>query len=270
LRHVTARSLATSRLKETKMADEDFELPPDEPNTAIEVEGDEPEVDETDDELVTDPVGEPDTEAAPPLDQVARQPSRASEAVRRAKAEAKAAREERDRLQREMMDLLRERQAPQPPHVDPEMERQRLEVMSDGDRYEYLRQKDKAEMSAQLQRISLQLEVQNDASVFKAVVAGRPEFKRFEGQVEERFQALMAAGKPQSREAILKYLIGETIYQKGGKALAKAREIGAENIRRQQTRPTNSRSNVSGNDSADTYSAAEARLKRFHDQGGFL
>ena len=251
------------------MTDEDFELPPDEPETALEVEGDEPEIDETDDELVTDPAGEPDTGAAPPIEQVAQRPSRASEAVRRAKAEAKTAREERDRIQREMLDLLKGQQTQQRA-PDPEVEQRRLELMSDGERYEYLRQKDKAEMSAQLQRISLQLEVQNDASVFKAMISGRPEFKRFEGQVEERFQALMAAGKPQSREAILKYLIGETIYQKGGKALAKARETGAENIRRQQTRPTNSRSNVSGNESRDSYDAAEARLKRFHDQGGFL
>ena len=252
------------------MADEDFELPPDEPNTAVEVEGDEPEVDETDDELVTDPVGEPDTEAAPPLDQVARQPSRATEAVRRAKAEAKAAREERDRIQREMLDLLKGQQTRQEPRYDVEAERRQLELMSDGERYEYFHQKDKAEMSAQLQRLSLQLEVQNDASAFKATIASRPEFRRFEGQVEERFQALLSAGKPQPREAILDYLIGKAVREKGGKVLARAKETGAENIRRQQTRPTNSRSNVSGNDSVDSHSAAEARLKRFHDQGGFL
>jgi hypothetical protein len=240
LRHVTARSLATLRLKEIKMADEDFELPPDEPNTAAEVEGDEPEVDETDDELVTDPVGEPDEgQDELPLAAQQQRPSRATEAVRQAKARAKAAEAERDRLQKEMMDLLRERQAPQAPRVDPEMERQRLELMSDGERYEYLRQKDRRELEGQLQRISLQLEVQNDAAAFNAMMAARPEFKRFAGQVEELFQALLSAGRPQPREAILDNVIGKAVREKGSKVLAKARETGAENIRRQQTRPTN-------------------------------
>lgn len=261
------------------MDPEDFEnltLPPGEPDTdsAFEVDGQEPEVDQDDDELVTDPVGEPD-EQEPEVEAV-RQQSRSNSAndrIRKAVAEKKEAQAKADRLQNEMMELLKGsafRQHAAPPPIDPSIERMKLEQMSDYDRYEYLRSKDKSEMQSQLAQISLQLQNQNDKSAFDALAAADPNAKRFASQVETRFQQLLSAGKPQTRDAILKYLIGDAILNKGSKTLAKAKAQGAANIRRQETRPTNVRSNVSDKQAASADDAAIARLKRFHDQGGYL
>lgn len=256
------------------MAEEDFELPVDPPETALEVEGVEPEIDEEDDELVTDPSGEPEALADGQPAQAAPQQSKANERVRRALAEAKEAKQQRDAVQREMMELLRgqvsRQQAPAP--VDPAIERQKLDLMTEEERIEYRLNKAMAPLQAQLAQLSLQNEVSSDRAQFSSLVSTRPEFKRFESKVEERFQQLLQAGKAQSRESILKYLIGETVFAKGGKALSAARATGQENISRATTRPASGRSNVSGSEgsSQNEFAAAEARLKRLHDQGGFL
>lgn len=256
------------------MAEEFETLPVDEPETAIEVEGVEPEIDEEDDETSFDPAGEPDEEAAAlGTPAQAAQPNRANDAIRAAKARAKAAEAKAESVQREMMELLRGQVSRQnaPAPIDPAIERQRLELMSEDERTEYRVNKALAPLQAQLAQLSLQNEISNDRAQFSALVNGRPELKKYEGKVEERFQQLIKAGSGQSRESILKYILGEVALTKGGKAMAAARATGAENIRRQQTRPTSARSNVSDSDGhRDDSAAAEERLRRYFDGGGSL
>jgi hypothetical protein len=252
------------------MADE-FELPPDEPEDALAVEGDEPEVDETDDELVTDPVGEPEEEPIQQQGQIAERPiSKASQAVMRAKAEAKAAKEERDKLQKEMMDMLRGQQQRPVYQEDPRIEAQRVAQLPYEEQVEYRFNKLQREQQAQMGKLSLQLEMMNDKNSFDAHIAARPEFKRFAGKVEDRFHQLAQAGTPQTRKAILRYMIGEMIDEQGPKALKKAREEGAERIRGQRTQPTNLRSNVSNTTEDSEFAAAERRLRQHVERGGFI
>ena len=221
----------------------------------------EPEVDLEDDEQVTDPVGEPDVQAQQP--QRSHSPS---DRVRRAVNEAKEAKEEIARVRHEMQELLGRVSQPR---EDPDIERRRLENMSDYERNDYLREKDKNEFRVQLAQIKFEQEVEKDGREFDKFSSSLPQqFKKYSHQVEERFSELLKQGRAQPRKAILEKLIGEQVLAKGGKALASAVKEGQENIRRQTTRPTNARSTVSGD--ASPRNGASERLKRYHDQGGFL
>ena len=255
------------------MADDDFELPVEPAETATEVEGEEPELDNEDDEGVTDPTGEPDVQDPEALERApAKQISPASRAVMRAKAEAKAERERNATLQQEMMAMLRERHSPPPAQVDPRIEQERVALMNDREYADYRLTKLEAAMVAREQKLSLQMEVQNDKAAFQALVAADTRFKPYVGKVEDRFQALMKAGTPQTRESILKFVIGEAVVTKGAKALGKARETGQANIARETTRPSSARSNVSGDEarSGNDFDAAAKRLERYFAQGGSI
>jgi hypothetical protein len=189
----------------------------------------------------------------------------------RAKAEAKTEREKAERLQNEMMNLLRERNAPQAPRgPDPEAERRYLENLSDAERMEYRLKQMENNFTNQLRQTALQAEIAQDKMSFSSELAGRPELKRFEAKVEERFSEYVRMGSPQTRKSILAKLIGDTILEKGPKALSKARQSGEANIRRETTRPASARSNVSGSASADNPDAAEARIRKYLEQGGQL
>ena len=258
------------------MADDDFELPVEPAETATEVEGEEPELDTEDDEGVTDPTGEPDVQdpeasALRPAQQ-GKPISPASRAVMRAKAEAKAERERNATLQQEMMAMLRERHSPPPAQVDPRIEQERVALMNDREYADYRLTKLEAAMVAREQKLSLQMEVQNDKAAFQALVAADTRFKPYVGKVEDRLQALMKAGTPQTRESILKFVIGEAVVTKGAKALGKARETGQANIARETTRPSSARSNVSGDEarSGGDFDAAAKRLERYFAQGGSI
>jgi hypothetical protein len=242
---------------------EDADIP------ALEIDAEEPEIDTEDDEAITDPVGEPDEE--PAIEARQAKPDRANQRVRQALAEAKEAKAEAARIQREMMELLKEQTRKPVAPIDPRVEQERLEMMTESERVAYQVNKYLAPVQAELQQLRLQSEVTNDRAAFNSALVQRPEFKKFESAVEERFQALLKKGQPQPRQAILEKIIGETVFKKGGKALAKAREAGAENIRRETTRPPNSRSNVSSDGGrADDFAAAEARLRRHFENGGTL
>ncbi len=251
------------------MVDElDGGLPEPEELDSLLTDGVETEVDPDDDELVTDPVGEPDNQDAAPNEE--KPISKASQAVMRAKAEAKAAREESGRLQKEMMDLLRQQNAPRPQAPDPEAERRYLENLSDVERVEYRIKQMETSFNTRLQQTALQAEVAQDRMAFAAEVAQRPDLKRYEAKVEERFQEYLRAGTPQTRSSIAQKLIGEIWWTKGAKALSKAKATGEANIRRETTRPASSRSNVSGEAAAGGSDAAEARIRKYLEQGGTL
>ena len=253
------------------MADEDLDggLPEPEELDSLLSDGGEPEVDQDDDELVTDPVGEPDSQDAAPKEE--KQISKASQAVMRAKAEAKAEREKADRLQNEMMNLLRERNAVQAPRgPDPEAERRYLENLSDAERMEYRLKQMENNFTNQLRQTALQAEIAQDRMSFSSEMASRPELKRFEVKVEERFAEYVRMGSPQTRKSILAKLIGDTILEKGPKALSKARQSGEANIRRETTRPASARSNVSAGSSAGDLSDVEARIRKHIEQNGGL
>jgi hypothetical protein len=250
------------------MSDEELDggLPEPEELDSLISDGDEPEVDPDDDELVTDPVGEPDSQDAAPKEE--KQISKASQAVMRAKAEAKTEREKAERLQQEMMNLLRERNSPQAQRgPDPEAERRYLENLSDSERIEYRLKQMENSFNTRLQQTALQAEIAQDKMTFASTVAARPEAKRYEAKVEERFQEYLRAGAPQTRQSILEKLIGEVWLKQGTKALSKARATGEANIRRETTRPASSRSNVSSEGAASD-GGAEARLRKYFESGG--
>lgn len=244
-------------------------LPPD---TDLDDTGTEPAIDETEDELIEGQVSEPEL-GAPPVEQTAQQ-TRTNARIRAALAEKKEAQAKAEALQAQVMELLKGSMAQRnaPPPVDPAVEQQRLDMMSESERIAYHVGKLLSPMQEQLAKLNVQSQVTEDRAKFAAMMSGRPDLKRFEGKVETMFGELLAKGQGQSRESILKHLIGEAILTKGAKALSTARATGQENISRQTTRPTSGRSNVSGTEgrSSDGFDGALERLKRFHDGGGYI
>lgn len=243
----------------------DDELPPVEPEE--EIEGDESEIDEEEVEAE----GEQAATAESQPQAEAQKPAKGSPSyrVQQAVNAAREAKREAEEAKREIARLLQERQAPRQP--DPEEERRRLDMMSDAERFEYLLNKQNAAFQTQLQRLSLQVETQTDQAQFQSRVAADPDLKKYAPEVERRFGELMAQGRPQTRESILKYLLGEALLTKRSSALPKARKAGEENIRRAQTRPSSPRSNVSGEmGGRDEADAAYERLVRYAERGGTL
>lgn len=248
--------------KEKEYIDDD--LPVTEPDEVLEDEVDPPE-EQVDDEGLE---GE-----EPPLAAQQDGPKPAanpiSRRVQQAVNAAKEARQQVEEARREIARLTAAQNAPRAP--DPEEERRRLDLMSESEKFEYLLNKQSVQFQTQLQRLSLQVETQTDQAQFQSRIAVDPDLKKYAPEVERRFGELMAAGKPQTRESILKYVLGEALLNKRGSVLPKARAAGAENIRRAQTRPSSPRSNVSdGGGRLDDADAAYQRLVRHAERGGTL
>jgi hypothetical protein len=197
------------------------------------------EVDEEDDETVSDPHeegGEEDggsetegrqsgegEEALPdaePDGRVGFKGGRASRAVIAAKQAAKEAREEAARLRQEFEDFRRssmERQS-QP---DPEAERARVALMEPEERINYFREQDKRELSAQIRRMEMNYADQTDRAQFQTRVATNPKLGRFQDRVEAIYQEnkrTMSArgGTPPDRDTILRWVIGDEALKNPG------------------------------------------------------
>ena len=252
---------------------DDFEMPPEDPEILL---PDAEEADPEDDEDITDPAGEEEggEEDGEPLLEAReeRKGRSASERVRESVARAKAAEEKAERLQTELMEMLRgQRQAPAQQHESPQVRAERLSLMTPDEKIEFLLNEQKADFNMRLQQIALQQEISKDERQFNRLLADRPEFKKYADQVEKRFDDFVRKGNPQSRESLLKQILGDLVLTKGAAALKAAKARGEENVRRQQTRLSNARSNVSSNTGTrDPAAAAEARLRAMAERGEYL
>jgi hypothetical protein len=252
---------------------DDFEMPPEDPEILL---PDAEEADPEDDENITDPAGEEEggeDDDEPLLEAREERKGRsASERVRESVARAKAAEEKAERLQTELMEMLRgQRQAPAQQYESPQVRAERLSLMTPDEKIEFLLNEQKADFNMRLQQIALQQEISKDERQFNRLLADRPEFKKYADQVEKRFDDFVRKGNPQSRESLLKQILGDLVLTKGAAALKAAKARGEENVRRQQTRPSNARSNVSSNTGTrDPAAAAEARLRAMAERGEYL
>ena len=79
-----------------------------------------------------------------------------------------------------------------------------------------------------------------------------PRFKKYAGEVERAYQQLRSQGTQISRVAVLDYLMGKALREKGEVAAAKQRKEGASRVASRRGAPASTRSNVAGNASRRT------------------
>ena len=162
--------------------------------------------------------------------------SRANRLAREARAEA-------DRNTRELADIRAELQrARQPPQESPEAEAARLALMEPAQQQEYKFNKAMEQQNRRFAAMQTQLADSTDKATFSSLCTTNPLYKRVAAQVETKLAEVRRLGQNVDREALAKYIIGEMVLQRGPKAAAQQRKVGSDNIRRQQTRPSNGRS----------------------------
>ena len=167
---------------------------------------------------------------------------RASRAVIAAKQAAKEAREEAARLRQEFEDFRRssEERRNQP---DPEAERARVALMDPEERINYHREQDKRELSAQMRRMEMNYADQADRAQFQTRVSTNPKLGRFQDRVEAIYQEnkrTMSArgGIPPDRDTILKWVIGDEALKNPGSSGKPSK------LSRQTTKAVSSRGDV--------------------------
>lgn len=191
---------------------------------------------------------------------VVRQQSSASQRIKQEVTRRKQLEAQLEESRRHIQEIQRREAVSKPVTEDPEEERRRLEFMDETQRVQYLVNKGIQSYQTDVRRLELQMNVSADKIGFGSYIAANPQFKKYADDVEVGFDKALRSGHPESRADILTKLIGAEVIKKGSVAIAKARQTGSDNIRRQQTKPGQVRSGVAG--STRRVETAEETLKR--------
>lgn len=168
---------------------------------------------------------------------------------------------------RELYLQAQRQQAPQPPPPDPEAERQKLEMMGEVERVQYLIGQERQQRAVENSQNALRWQVHEDARQFDRMLAQNPEWERYRNEVEERFHQCLRNGQPRTRQELLENSLGKRVCNNKAEAVAKARKAGAANIQRQTTKPAAVRSAVPSGSGSRT--SAEETLKRRLESGEY-
>ena len=223
--------------------EEDFE--------GLDVEGDELEtdVDEEDEGQADDDQGQVGRKAGEGQevggDVLAREtrPSRGSARIQALSAAAKEANERAARAERQVQEFLAN-QRQQQERVDPRAEAERMALMTPEERIEYRFNQSQEQHQRELQNLRATMADNADKTQYAARAASNTVYRKYENEVEQAHQALKLQGQYVSREAILKFKLGERVLQRAETAAPKQRKRAQENIRRQQTKPGQTRQDV--------------------------
>lgn len=221
------------------------DLPPDELNDGDGTEPDEPD-DTTgdDDEAPGDDVdGERQAARAPgereerpaPRGRAASRIDRLQERLDAAERRAEAA--ERRAQEREQPPQPQQRQ------MTPQEENAYLATMTVDERMEYRNSKLLREIDTRNNAVMTNVRDQTDRSAFAAQLTEKPHLKRYEAEVEQRYNRLIKEGGYVPRTGILIYMLGERAFkaqQAGNKQVRDA----TRRVNQQRTRPPNGRDDV--------------------------
>ncbi len=190
--------------------------------------------------------GDDDQAAAP--EALLEQPKpagRAQRAVLAAKAEARAAREKAEAVERELASLRAERQ--QNTQRETERERQeRLALMTSEERMEFHLQ-ELRQQQEQFQRQTLaQQQDSQDRATYLAKAAADPRYKKYEAEVEQTLQDTRARGFAFTREFVLAMLLGHKVLAGDKGVTAAAKKAGAARVNSQRTNPSGAASDQGG------------------------
>jgi hypothetical protein len=175
--------------------------------------------------------------------------------IRRLEA-ARAA--DRAQFERQLAELTAARQQPSPAEIaaQQEAERQRYELMTDYEKFQYTRQAINQEVNRQTQQIAHNLWDQNDQRNYDDLLERTPAYRRFGDQVAELKR--QAPGIP--RRVLLATAIGLKALEQNGAATTRAATRAAAATARNGVRPAGGRSDVSG-DRARRGDDLEERLR---------
>lgn len=211
------------------------------------------EVDELDEFDVFD-----DDEAEPPARGAnQRQPGRARQRI--------------EALEQELRDL-RTRPAPaaEPPRQQeetPEQFEARIAMLPPDERMEARFQRSERSNNQRLQIMQIQMADQTDRAAYQAKATSDKRFAKYEGEVEQRLAELRRQGQNVSREALLKFIIGEKVLGNPAERVRARRQDAQRRVDNQRTRPQNTRGDQEGanqrRQSGD--SEREARRKRLEN-----
>lgn len=240
---------------------EDFDLDID---TTLDDEDDEPGDDLDDEDDPEDAEAEPRqvNGQADDDEEPVRKPSRATARVETALKEAREARERAEAAEARATAAERAAQSRQA-NEDAATERQRLEMMSEGERLQYLLDKNQRTNDARFQQMQFETNDRYDKAAFDSLAARNPTAQKLAGEVETRLQEMRRAGTTAPRETILRYIIGDKALANANRAKGKQTKRTAEARARQTTRPSSGRSDISSRSEGrgDTVSARNKRLE---------
>ena len=229
-------------------------------------DGDETE-DLQDQALVDDEADEPDKEtgaeeaepiAAQKPDQQ-QQPSRGESRHQRLANELREARQREADLNRRL-DTLIAGQARPPQGETPEARAQRLALMSPEERITAELHDARQSFTREMQQMRFATQDGSDRAAFQAKATVDPLYKKWETQVEAELRTLREQNMNVERERLMYYLIGKSAVEGRQAARPGQRAQAERRVQRQQTRPSNSGSDVSA-PRRDRSNSLERRLE---------
>lgn len=206
-----------------------------------------------DDELAEEEEPEPEPERRP-----------RSRGQARIESTANANRELREQLAASEARLAaleaRQNQPAPVPQRSQEEENARLALMSPEERMNYRLENALAANNNQTQQVLTSIQDRTDAADFRVMLRDKPQYKKFEAEVNKRVAELRAKGTPLPREAVLMFVVGEAAVKSTEKPRTKAQS--QQRMREQETRPAGGRGDVRGDrrQAATSGSALERRL----------
>lgn len=169
---------------------------------------------------------------------------RAADRIRAVKQEARQATEEAAKLRRELEEF-KKAQTQKSREPDPELERQRYEMMTTEERLEYRLNQSEQRHQAIERLMQVQAWDTSDRANYAVLAASDPIAAKYKDEVERLHREQLQQGTPLDRETILNYVAGKAARARGGKDTAKQRATGQKNLERQRVTPASSRGNVS-------------------------
>lgn len=192
--------------------------------------------------------------------QVERKPNRGAERFKALSERTRAAEERAERAEREAVEARRI--AEQRATKETEQEEQlRISVMSDVERFDYLRQKDRREFDQRLFAHEFRTADAADRTAFESKAARNPALAKIADEVESVLRNERSQNRNPTRETVAAFLIGKRALERAGGANTRQGKKAAVERQRQVARPAASRGDVSAERRGGSDNA-KARAKR--------
>jgi hypothetical protein len=169
--------------------------------------------------------------------------SRGEKRIQALARELKERKEQDAARDRELADLKARFQAPAAP--DPELERQRIALMTPEERMQESLDKGLQANRQMLQQMQLQQRDMQDKMSYEAAATKDPRRARLQASVEQVYQEQLRAGRWVPRETVYFHELGKLVASQVGKKKPAAKQEGEARVRRQQASLGSGRGDVS-------------------------
>lgn len=182
--------------------------------------------------------GEGSVDDEPP----ARRPNRAQSRIQSLTQTLAQEKAERQRIDRELMELRAEQRARQQPQGESPEARAARRALQDPmvNMQEDLAESEKR-TQALLHRQAMELQERTDKSDYSSLLRERPHLKKYDAEVERVRLEQQARGHFVPREVLLKLAVGEAALKAAEKQAPKAKKDGQRRIEAQQSKPAGAR-----------------------------